>query len=339
MDRKFKGTLTWVYVPGPRGKCGKVNQLNRMARMTISDRKREAATCLLLLLVATAACTPRDSEQAPAEEAAAMGVAESPGCPSDAVIEAFLADWRERRPTRAIVPADATIEAALCAQGKIVERLQAELGPIVGYKAGLTSPPAQERFDAQEPVRGVLLRDMLLEAGAEVPADFGARPVFEADLLVVVADEGINAATSEAEVLAHLSQVIPFIELPDLAVAQDEPLNATILTAINVAARLGVMGEPIPVQTTPEFLQSLADMTVRVTDQTGAELAAASGSAVLGHPLNSVLWLMENGIRLGAGDYVSVGSIGPLMPAQSGQTITVRYEGLTGDPMVSVYLR
>ena len=116
-----------------------------------------------------------------------MGVAESPGCPSDAVIEAFLADWRQRRPTQAIVPADATIEAALCAQGKIVERLQAELGPIVGYKAGLTSAPAQERFGAEEPVRAVLLRDMLLEAGTEVPADFGARPLFEADLLVVVA--------------------------------------------------------------------------------------------------------------------------------------------------------
>ena len=270
---------------------------------------------------------------------AAVQAAESSGCPTGEVIQAFLADWRNRAPTRAIVPADATMEDALCAQAKVVEVLKSELGPVIGYKAGLTSPPSQERFGSLEPVRGVLLRDMLLKSGAEVPADFGARPLFEADLLVVVADAGINEATSNAEVLAHLSDVIPFIELPDLAVGEDEPLNATVLAAINVAARLGVVGQPIPVETTPRFLQSLADMTVRVTDQNGAELATAKGSIVLGHPLNAVLWLLENGVRFAAGDYISVGSIGPLMPAQRGQTITVRYEGLAGDPTVSVRLR
>ena len=113
-------------------------------------------------------------------------------------------------------------------------------------------------------------------------------------------------------------------------------MNGPALTAINVAARLGVVGETVPVERSPEFLQALADMTVRVADQNGEELATAQGSAVLGHPLNALLWLMESGVQFSAGDYVSVGSIGPLLTPEPGQRISVTYEGLTGDPVVSV---
>lgn len=297
---------------------------------------RRVSPCLLLLI---AACTSPERGEAPEGARSQAMPPEVAGCPSDSAIEAFLADWRERRPTFAIVAADAPMEVALCSQAKIVARLTTELGPVVGYKAGLTSPPAQERFGASAPVRGVLLRDMLLQAGTEVPANFGARPMFEADLLVEVADAGINGATSPEEVLAHLVSVIPFVELPDLAVAEGEPLNATILTAINVASRLGVMGQPIPAARTDEFLASLADMRIRIVDQSGAELAAAEGRAVLGHPLQSVLWLIADGVTLSAGDYVSVGSIGPLLPVQPNQTVTVSYTGLPGDPTITVRFR
>ena len=199
------------------------------------------------------------------------------------------------------------MEDALCAQQKLVLRLQEDLGAPVGYKAGLTSAPAQEHFGVDEPVRGVLLEGMLLESGATVPAKFGARPLFEADMLVVVADAGVNQATTPDEVLPHISAVIPFIELPDLALAEGEPVNGPVLTAINVGARQGVLGEPIAIEQSDAFLQSLADMQVRVVDDGGEELAAASGSAVLGHPLNGIIWLVGSGVALAPGDYVSVG--------------------------------
>ena len=256
-------------------------------------------------------------------------------CPSDEAIDAFLADWNAGKPAAALA-ADGTMEDALCAQQKLVMRLQADLGAPVGYKAGLTSAPAQERFGVDEPVRGVLLEGMLLENGARVPAKFGARPVFEADMLVVVADAGINQATTPEEVLQHVSEVIPFIELPDLVLAEGEPINGPVLTAVNVGARHGVLGEPIAVEQSDAFLQSLADMQVRLVDDRGEELAAARGSAVLGHPLNSVVWLVESGVALAPGDYVSVGSIGPLMPPVAGRTVTATYLGLPGDPEVTV---
>jgi 2-oxo-hept-3-ene-1,7-dioate hydratase len=207
---------------------------------------------------------------------------------------------------------------------------------LFGYKAGLTSQAAQDRFGVDQPVRGVLLEGMLLENGATVPAAFGARPLFEADLLVVVADNGINQATTPGEVLRHISEVIPFIELPDLVLAEGEPMSGPILTAINVGARHGVLGEPIAVEQSDAFLQSLADMKVKVADGGGEKLAAAKGAAVLGHPLNSVVWLVDNGVTLEPGDYVSVGSIGPLMPTVAGRTVTATYQGLPGDSEVTV---
>ena len=174
---------------------------------------------------------------------------------------------------------------------------------------------------------------MFLQDGAMVPASFGAHPLYEADLLLVVKDEGINSATTAEEALAHISAVRPFIELPDLAVKEGEPMNGIVLAAANVAVRYGVMGAKIPVNSTP-------DMTVVMTDGSGAKLAEGKGNAVLGSPLNVAIWIARDmaasGTRLKAGDLISVGSFTPLTPQKPGQTVTARYDGLPGNPQVSV---
>jgi 2-keto-4-pentenoate hydratase len=260
-------------------------------------------------------------------------------CPSADQIDRFVKDWKSKAPTAAMA-ASANLDDAMCAQGLLVERLKPELGETVGYKAGLTSKALQERFGVSEPVRGQLLAGMLLQDGATVPASFGARPLYEADLLLVVKDEGINSANTPEEALRHISAVRPFIELPDLAVKEGEPMNGVVLAAANVAARYGMMGAEIPMNPTPEMAKALADMTVVVTDGSGAKLAEGKGNAVLGSPLNVAIWiardLAASGTRLTAGDLISVGSFTPLTPPKPGQRVTARYEGLPGNPQVSV---
>lgn len=256
-------------------------------------------------------------------------------CIEDAAIDAYLGDYKAKIATKAIA-VDASFADARCAQDKLVERLSGELGPVIGYKAGLTSEGAQERFGVDEPVMGTLLEKMMLTSGATVPADFGARPLFEADLLLVVGDEAINDATTPQEVLAHLKGVRPFIELPDLMYAEGEPFTGPSLTAMNVGARMGVMGEELPADVA--MLDALRDMTVTVRAADGEVLAEAKGEAVLGHPLNSALWLLEKGVRFEPGQLISVGSIGPLLPPVKAKgTATVTYAGLPGDPTVTVH--
>ena len=140
--------------------------------------------------------------------------------------------------------------------------------------------------------------------------------------------------------MRSLSLVVPFIELPDLVVAKGEKLTAPLVVAINVGARLGILGKGIPVEPTEEFAARLAAMQVRMTDGEDRVLASAKGSAILGHPLNAVLWLVrdleKSGERLKAGDVLSLGSFSPPMTPRRGLTVTVRYEGLPGNPEVSV---
>ena len=112
---------------------------------------------------------------------------------------------------------------------------------------------------------GVLYAPMLLQDGAAVEAAFGARPLFEADLLVrVSAAPRINQAKTPQQVLQHIDQVIPAIELPDLVVEAPPKLNGAGVAAINVGARYFVTGAPIAVKRTHEFADSLASMKVLV---------------------------------------------------------------------------
>jgi 2-oxo-hept-3-ene-1,7-dioate hydratase len=255
-------------------------------------------------------------------------------CPRDSAIEELAEKMLAAEP--ADPPDVATINDGICAQEKLVAYLEKSWGKPIGYKAGLTSKQAQEMFNVTEPVRGILLEKMMLQNGASVKANYGALPRFEADLVVSVADDDINKAGTPEEVLAHISAVYPFIELPDLVVKSPSELTGPVITAINVGARLGVLGDPIEAVQTEDFFNALANMTVTVTTQDGEQLSSAPGSVVLDHPLNAIVWLRENGVIFEKGDLVSVGSIGPLLPPKPGLTATVKYDGLPGNPEVKV---
>ncbi len=250
---------------------------------------------------------------------------------ADALYVAFVAK------VPAVAPGVRTLAEAYRVQDAFVRRLSVPLGPVVGYKVGLTSKAVQKRFGVDHPLRGQLLERMLLEDGARVPARFGARPIAEADLLVRVKDAGVNQARTVAEAWEHLDAVIPFIELPDLLVRKGDPLTAPVITAINVGARLGVMGAAIPTERLAAG--DLAAMTVHVYAG-GKEAMAVPGKAILGHPLNALLWLVRDlkadGKALRAGDLVSLGSFGrPLLP-RPGTELRVVYEGLFGNQSVAV---
>ena len=260
-------------------------------------------------------------------------------CPSYERVNTILRFMEAREPVRGL-RADLSMQDGECGRRRLVERLESSDNRIVGYKAGLTNAKIQAQFGVTSPVRGVLLEKMLLADGADVPADFGARPVFEADLLVVVKDAAIHKAKTHLDILRSLSLVIPFIELPDLVMAEGEKLSAPLIVSLNVGARLGVLGKGIPVEPTERFAAALAAMRVVVIDQGGSELASGKGGAILDHPLNAVQWLvqdLENSrIRLKPGDLLSLGSFTAPLTPRPGLAVTVRYEGLPGNPAVSV---
>jgi len=266
----------------------------------------------------------------------------SAACPPDAAIAQLAEAVVTGRPVEPL--AGLSMADAECARDKLVPLLVPAFGKVNGYKAGLTNAAVQRRYGLDRPVRGMIFAGTLgTNSGAEVPltpplAGIGVEP----DLLVRVKDDGINTAgTNHVAILRHIDLVIPFIELPrsPYSRAPDGPA----LVAANVHARLGVVGTPIQAEATEEFARRLGSMTVVFSDNE-REVARASGTALLEHPLNVIPWLVEDlvrsGQRLQAGDIVSLGGFAPSVPAQAGHSYSLRYEGLTAEPVgISVRFR
>jgi len=264
------------------------------------------------------------------------------GCLTDAQAAELVAHYTAKSP--AANPEDLSDADGACTRAKVNQLLAQRLGKVVGYKAGLTNPAVQKRFNTDKPVWGKLYEGMVLPSGATVDAAFGARPLYEADMLVRVKSTAINHARTPMEVLEAVDQVIPFIELPDLMVQAPPKLNGAGVTAINVGARLGVAGAPLPV---PAYraerfamLQALADMNVSLADGAGARLGGGKGSDILDHPLNAVVWLAgalaQEGLAMQPGDLISLGSFSPLLPPKAGLAVTATYDGLPGAAPVRV---
>ena len=267
-------------------------------------------------------------------------------CLSDAQVSDMAASIIAKTP--AATPQGLSEADGACTRAKLNALLEKHYGKVIGYKAGLTNPAVQKRFNYDQPVWGRLYEGMVLTSGAAVDAAFGARPLFEADMLVRVKSEAINHAKSPMDVLLAIDQVIPFIELPDLMVQAPPQLNGPAISAINVGARLGVAGTPVavPVMRAERYamLDALRDMSVVLADGNGAELGKGRGSDILGHPLNAVVWLAgalaREGLAMKPGELISLGSFSPLLPPKPGMKVTATYYRLLGaqvqPPSVSV---
>jgi 2-keto-4-pentenoate hydratase len=276
--------------------------------------------------------------------AALLPLPAAAACPDVPAVAGLAAAIIERRAPPA-PPANLSMADALCGRDRLVAVFAQPWGDTVGWKVGLTNPTAQQRFGVPHPVAGRIFHGTLRErSGAELPAAFGISPAVESDLLVRIRDEGVNEAGDDpVALLRHIDAVIPFIELPDLVYGAGTPWSGPLLVSINVGARLGVLGEEIRPEATPDFAARLASMTVVLADDT-RELSRAPGTALLGHPLNALAWLVrdlkEQGRRLQPGEYVSLGGFSPALPAAAGRTYTATYEGLAANPVsVTVRLR
>ncbi len=260
-------------------------------------------------------------------------------CPDDAAVDAYVADFAKRRPSKGFGN-DITIEDAECAKRKLGKKLRVVLGDPIGYKAAFTNPALQQRFGVSGPKWGYMFNRNMVDIVALLPSEFGAFPLYEADMIVEVKDPGLADAKTPLEALKYLESVVPFIELPDLML--EGKFSGNNFIATNVGFRGGVLGMELPVQETQAFADALASMTVVMVDESdkNKELGRGKGSALLGHPLEAAIWLAKelkkDGITLKKGDLLSLGGFFPPQPVKSGQKIKMQYVGLPDNPSVSV---
>ena len=105
----------------------------------------------------------------------------------------------------------------------------------------------------------------------------------------------------------------------------------------------GVLGNPITLADTDEWENRLQNLRLEMLDETGKVLASGNGSALLGNPLNVVLWIKDSlqaeGKQLKKGDLLSLGSITNFVAVKSNSTIRAQYIGLEPNKTVEIFVK
>ncbi|MBV8775962.1 MAG: fumarylacetoacetate hydrolase family protein [Alphaproteobacteria bacterium] len=215
------------------------------------------------------------------------------------------------------------------------EAIRALGGEPCGYKIGATSSEVQQLLACREPIYAPLLREHVLASGTTFPLPAGLMGI-ECEFGFVMGRD-FPAANETADIAAARSAVAECfvgLELVGRRVAPNVPLNERTAIAdfsLDVAV---VRGAPIP-----EWERhDLATMPVRAVVD-GATLASGTGAAVLGHPLNSLLWLAaalsKRGQRLRKGEIIFTGTCTGITKVAAGQLFEGRFADL---PAVEVRL-
>lgn len=225
-------------------------------------------------------------------------------------------------------------------------------GNGVGWKLALgTATPENPALGYTEPSIGQLLTRMIIRSSdARIKNNYAVLPIYEADLVVRVRNYAINHATTFEDIVNNIDGVYPFYELAAGYVPTVPGLfgsligGNSLLPMLNGAARLGVLGERIPV---PGNL-STANWVARLSDIEGEELVVKPSGNVL-RPFNNqnflqfALTLIEQlnlrGIKAKPGDILSLGNLtGVNVFDGTEEEIIAHYDNLDPDGPVTLRL-
>jgi 2-keto-4-pentenoate hydratase len=242
----------------------------------------------------------------------------------------LLADVRTTRVLLPELPAavrPATPEAAYRCQDQVIQDLLALYGgEVAGYKIACTNVTAQRQLHVDGPFYGRLLSSFCYDSPARVdPSQFFMR-VIEAEFGFRFARDlpPISTPRSRDQIAAALEGVLPGIEIVDSRYESWTTIGAPSLIADNACHAAWVRG---PVLQNWQAID-LAAQTVQVVVN-GSVIRRGSGSAVLGHPLNALQWLVNalasHGLGLKAGQYVTTGVTSQIYMAEPGDRITADF--------------
>ncbi len=216
-----------------------------------------------------------------------------------------------------------SLEEAYRIQLGLIDRRCAEGERHIGWKVGLTAEPIQEQFGFHEPVFGCLLESR--PSGHVFRRDELTRPGFENELCLRL-NRDLAGDVSLAEARQAIEVVYPSLEI--IETRGDLTAQIAVALADNAQQKTIILGDPVP-------LGDLKLETVAATIQiNGKTVATGKGDAVLGNPLNSVIWLARKlpafGRSIRAGDLIMSGSFTRQFPIEPGDRIHADFAGIGG---------
>ena len=234
----------------------------------------------------------------------------------------------DREPIEPITDTSAnlTVADAYAIQTHNIERRVSAGGVVRGRKIGLTSRAMQQLLDVDEPDFGVLLDDMFVEDGDEIPLDTLVQPRVEAEMAFVMATDLAGPGVTTADALTAIGGVLPAIEVVDSRIA-DWRIRLVDTVADNASSGRVVLGGR---------LRPVTDVDLRLVGmlfhRNGAPIDSGAGAAALGNPARCVAWLANKlaafGTSLRRGDIVLPGALHRMVPVRPGDVFRADFAHL-----------
>lgn len=201
-----------------------------------------------------------------------------------------------------------TVDEAYAVQRANIDRRLTAGERIVGRKIGLTSRAMQEQLGVDSPDFGIVTDAMVIADGAGLDLLQLIAPRVEAEFAFRIGSD-LPPSPTRSELLAALDGVAVALEVIDSRVA-DWRIGLVDTIADNASSARIVTGPFAPA--TPELIAALPDIVVTLTKDHDV-VAEGPGSAVLGDPIISLLWLSAaiGAYResFAAGDVVLAGAV------------------------------
>lgn len=198
-------------------------------------------------------------------------------------------------------------------------------GERIGWKIGATNDAAQKMLGLKEPFLGPMVADGVLENGAEIPWNSQYRGIECEYAFRFAADYPLQGQDLDRDsLIAAIESCHPALEIIGRRTPGEGPTPMPGLV-IDFGGHGGfVEGPPIP------NWQEVDLHDTQVAGRLdGEQTNQGSGAAVLGHPLNSLLWfagkMRDRGLVIKAGEIVTTGTVLGIIPVKAGSEIVGDY--------------
>lgn len=243
----------------------------------------------------------------------------------ETAVEALLGAYESGTPIPPLTAGnpDLGIDDAYAIQLGQAERWRAQGRQVRGHKVGLTSVAMQRQLGVDQPDYGHLYADMFHLDSAPIPASAFIAPRVEPEFAFILSRPLAGPGLTAADAIRAVDYVVGSIEIIDSRIA-DWQIGLVDTIADNASSGAVVLGNR------PLRLDAIDLVSAGCTlAKNGEVVGAGAGGAVLGSPLNALVWLAnrlgELGTELQEGAVVLPGSVCAAVPVAAGDAVTADF--------------
>jgi 2-keto-4-pentenoate hydratase len=239
--------------------------------------------------------------------------------------------WHAEASKRAIAPLSQTNVGLTVDDAYRIQRINLERRLVdgelqVGHKVGLTSVAIQQQLGVDQPDFGAITDRMMIPDGGSIAVDSLIAPRVEAEFAFRIGSSLPSSPTRD-QLRGAIDGVAVALEVIDSRIA-DWKITLVDTIADNASSARMVHGAFRAA--TPELLDSLPKLVIELNKDDVVQVSGP-GSAVMGDPLDSLLWLASAiggfGDGFEVGDVVIAGAVAAAVPLVSGVTFSAVCEG------------